>query len=90
MKSNSCRQLKNCEKIHSNWFWNNAVNIKVIPNGEIHQIFHTNDIEKLLGIENLDDFINNTSSLSKYIRIFPIEFCFWCLFIFLPMLAFDI
>ena len=42
---------------------NNAVNIKVTltPNGEIHQIFHTTDIEKLLGIENLEDFINNTS-----------------------------
>ena len=53
-----CRQLKNLKKIHSTWFWNNAVNIKVIPNGEIHQIFHTN-IEKLLGIENLEDFINN-------------------------------
>ena len=55
------RQLKNFKKIHSTWFWKNVVNIKVTPNGEIHQIFHTNDIEKLLGIENLEDFINNTS-----------------------------
>ena len=53
-----CCQLKNLKKIHSTWFWNNAVNIKVTPNGEIHQIFHTN-IEELLGIENLEDFINN-------------------------------
>ena len=28
---------------------------------EIHQIFHTTDIEKLLRIEKLEDFINNTS-----------------------------
>ena len=55
------RQLKNFKKIHSTWFWKNVVNIKVTPNGEIHQIFHTNDIEKLLGIENLEEFINNTS-----------------------------
>ena len=52
---------KNSKKIHSTCFWNNAVNIKVTSNGEIHQIFHTTDIEKLLGIENLEDFIINTS-----------------------------
>ena len=51
-----CRQLKNSKKIHSN----NAVNIKVTPNGEIHQILHATGIEKLLEIKKLDDFINNT------------------------------
>ena len=56
-----CRQLKNSKKIHSAWFLYNAINIKVTPNGEIHQIFYTSDIEKLLGIKSLDDFINNTS-----------------------------
>ena len=56
-----CCQLKNSKKIHLTWFWNNAVNIKVTPNGEIHQIFHTTDIEKPLGNENLENFINNTS-----------------------------
>ena len=55
-----CRQLKNSKKIYSTWLWNNIVNIKVTPNGEIHQIFHTTDIEKHLGIENSDDFINST------------------------------
>ena len=58
-----CRQLKNSKKIHPNWFWNNAVNIKVTPNGEIYQIFHTNDIEKLLGVEDLEDFISKTAFL---------------------------
>ena len=38
----------------------NAVNIKVTPNGEIQQIVHTTDTEKILEIENLEDFINNT------------------------------
>ena len=55
------RQLKNSKKIHSTWFWNNAVNIKVNRNGEIQHILHTTDIEKLLGIENLEDLFNNTS-----------------------------
>ena len=83
------RQLKNSEKIHLTCFWNNAVNITVNPNGEIPRIFYTTGIEKLLGIENLENFINNTSFQSKYIRIFPIEFCFCCLFIFLSKLVFD-
>ena len=34
---------------------------KVTPNWEIHQIFRTTEKEKLLGIENLVDLINNTS-----------------------------
>ena len=59
--SYKCCQLKNSKKIHSTWLCNNAVNIKVTPKGEIHQIFHTTDIEKLLGIKNLEDFISNTS-----------------------------
>ena len=52
---------KELQKDPLTWLWNNAVNIKVTTDGEIHQIFHTTDIEKILGIENLDDFINNTS-----------------------------
>ena len=56
-----CRQLKNSKKNHSTWYSNNAVNFKVTSNRKIHQIFHTTDIKELFGIENLDDFINNTS-----------------------------
>ena len=73
-----CCQLKNSKKIYSTWFWNNGINIRVTPNGEIHQIFHTTDIEKLLGIKNLDNFINNTSFYRKFIRIFHTEFLFIC------------
>ena len=43
-------QLKISKMIHLTRFWNNAVNVKVIPNAEIHEIFHKTDIEKLLGI----------------------------------------
>ena len=50
-----CCQLKNSKKIHSTWYF------RVIPNGEFHQIFHTTGREKSLEIENLEDFINNTS-----------------------------
>ena len=56
-----CHQLKNAGKIHSTWFWNNAVNIKLSERSNPVKIFHIIDIEKLLGIDNLDDFISNTS-----------------------------
>ena len=46
-----CWQLKSARKIHSNWFFNNAVNIKLTEHGRIHEIFHVTDIEKLLEIE---------------------------------------
>ena len=54
-------ELKNTGKIHSTWFWNNAVNVKLSEKGNPVKIFHIIDIEKLFGIDNLDDFISNTS-----------------------------
>ena len=70
-----CRQLKNAGKLHSTWFWNNAVNVKLIERGNPVKIFHIIDIEKLLGIDNLDDFISNTS-----FQVFssPFTLCFTC------------
>ena len=56
-----CRQLKNAGKIHSIWFWNNAVNVKLSEGSNPVKVFHIIDIEKLLGMDNLDDFVNNTS-----------------------------
>ena len=56
-----CCQLKNAGKIHSTWFWNNAVNVKLSERSNPVKIFHIIDIEKLFGIDNLDDFISNTS-----------------------------
>ena len=56
-----CRHLKNVRKIHSTWFFNNAVNIKLTEHGRIHKIFHVTDIENLLEIDNLEEYINNAS-----------------------------
>ena len=58
--SYKCRQLKNAGKIHSTWFWNNSVNVKLNERTQPTKIYHVIDIEKL-GVDNLDEFINNTS-----------------------------
>ena len=59
--SYKCRQLKNAGKIHSTWFWNNSVNIKLNERSQPLKIHHVIDIEKHLGVDNLDEFISNTS-----------------------------
>ena len=59
--SYKCRQLKNAGKIHSTWFWNNSVNVKLDERSQPTKINHVIDIEKLLGVDNLDEFISNTS-----------------------------
>ena len=59
--SDKCRQLKNAGKIHSTRFWNNSVNVKLNERSQPTKIHHVIDIEKLLGVDNLDKFINNTS-----------------------------
>ena len=56
-----CRELKSARKIHSNWFLNNVVNIKLTKHGRIHKIFHVTDIENILEIDNLEEYINNAS-----------------------------
>ena len=56
-----CRQLKSARKIHSTWFFNNAVNIKLTEHGRTHKIFHVTDIENLLEIDNLEEYINNAA-----------------------------
>ena len=56
-----CRQLKNAGKIHSVGFWNNTANVKLSERSNSAKIVHIIDIEKLLGIDNLDEIIRNTS-----------------------------
>ena len=56
-----CRQWKSARKIHSTWFSNSTLHIKLVENGPIHKIFHPTNIEKVLGVDNLDEFINNVS-----------------------------
>ena len=59
--SYKCRQLKNTAKIHSTWSWNTSVNIKLNERCQPTKTHHVIDIEKLIGVDNLDEFINNTS-----------------------------
>ena len=54
------RQFKKAGKIHSMWFWNNSINVKLGESGQPIKIDHIIDIGKLLDIDNLDEFINNT------------------------------
>ena len=42
------------------WFWNNSINVKLNERSQPTKIHHV-DIEKLLGVDNLNEFINNTS-----------------------------
>ena len=56
-----CCQLKSTHKIHSTWFYNSTLHIKLVKNGPIHKIFHPTDIEKVLEVGNLDEYVNNVS-----------------------------
>ena len=56
-----CWQFKSARKIHSTWFFNNVVNLKLTEYGRIYKIFHVTDIENLLQIYNLEEYINNVS-----------------------------
>ena len=56
-----CCQLKSARKIHSTWFYNSTLHRKLVENGPIHKIFHPADIEKVLWVDNLDEYINNVS-----------------------------
>ena len=59
--SYKCRHLKDADKIHSTWFWNNSVNVKLNERSQPMKIHHVIDIGKLLGVDNLNEFVNNTS-----------------------------
>ena len=56
-----CGLLKSAHKIHSTWFYNSTSQIKLVENGPIHKIFYSTNIEKVLGVDNLDEYINNVS-----------------------------
>ena len=55
-----CRQLKNAGKIHSTWFQNNVINVKLNERSQPVKIYHIIGIKKLLDVDILDKFINNT------------------------------
>ena len=56
-----CRQFKTAGKIHSTWFFNNSVNLKLTDTGPIHKISYIVDIENILGLDNLEEYVNNSS-----------------------------
>ena len=58
--SYKCRQLKNARKIHSTWFWNDSVNIKLNEESQPTKTCHVIGMLKLLGVQSLDEFINST------------------------------
>ena len=50
-----CRQLKSVRKIHSTWFYNSNLHMKLVENGSVHKIFYPTNIGKALGVDNLDE-----------------------------------
>ena len=51
--------LKEARKIFNTWFFNNAINVQLNQNGEIHKVFHTEDLAALLKVDDLDSFLMN-------------------------------
>ena len=56
-----CGHLKSANKIHSTWLYSSTLHIKRVENGPIHKIFYPSDIENILGVDNLGEYINNVS-----------------------------
>lgn len=54
-----CRECGNAGNIRSTWFWNNVINVKLNGISQAGKIDHNIDIEKLLGVDNLEEFIGN-------------------------------
>ena len=54
-----CRKLKKARKIFNTWFFNNAINVQLNQSGEIHKVFHTEDLAALLKVNDLDSFLMN-------------------------------
>ena len=52
--------VEKSRKIHS-WIYNSTLHIKPVENGPVQKIFYPTDIEKVLGVDNLDEYINNVS-----------------------------
>ena len=53
-------RYKTAGKIHSTWFFNNTVNLKLTDNGPIHKISHIVDIENIFEINNFEEYLNNS------------------------------
>ena len=75
--SYKCRQLKNAGKIHSTWFLNNSVNVKLDERSQPAKIHHVIDIEKHLGVDNLDEFINDAFLNNLTFDVFCVDHIFF-------------
>ena len=54
-----CCELKKARKIFNTSFFNNAINVQLNQSGEIHKVFHTEDLAARLKINDLDSFLMN-------------------------------
>ena len=54
-------QLNTVGKIQFTWLFNNKVNLKLTGNGPLHEISRIADIENILGISNLNEYVSNSS-----------------------------
>ena len=54
-------QLKNTKRIHACWFFNNAINVRLMDKSPIFKIFHESDLGDLLRA-SADDLLSNSSS----------------------------
>ena len=54
-----CHKLKKARNIFNTCFFNNAINVQLNQSGEIHKVFHTEDLAARLKINDLDSFLMN-------------------------------
>ena len=65
-----CRQPRSARKINSSWVFNNVVSIKLTEHDRVDKIFHVTDIENILEIDNLEEYINNVlTNLMTYFML---------------------
>ena len=55
----NCQRLKVARKIFNIWFFNKVINVQLNQSGEIHKVFHTEDLAALLKVDGLDSFQMN-------------------------------
>ena len=53
------RRLRKANKIHSTWFSNNSINVRLMESSNAIKVYHDSDVEDILGIDSLDKYISN-------------------------------
>ena len=54
-----CRMLKKGKKVHDTWFANGVINMIYGVNDSITKIYHSSDIERVLNIANIDEYLKS-------------------------------